>query len=280
MQPKLPWKQSFAAQIAAGLIYIAIGFVFFPFLFLGGIVIFFAFQDRRRPPLPTSYHHDLRSVPASDPDWKSTWMLLCESPAEKAFLELLIGTYGLRPHGRRLVGAGLKLDLQVELDRYRVDFLANDRWIIEVDGAAYHGSDAQKRYDQYRDLVLAHKGYRTLRLEARTVFFREMVALEKVQAFLAETGHQELPPLPEVAVEREPSPHALMIERNLEALLSREKARQDQAMVEPPSLPRADAVRQPLARTSKETVAALLAQIHEAAAVKSNTDEVRRSEDL
>ena len=138
-------------------------------------------------------------VSAADPEWETHFLGACESPAEIAFLEQSIRHFGLTPLDGGLAAPGLTLHLQVEIGAYRADFLAYDWLIIEVDGAAWHSSDAAVARDQERDQFLAREGYRVLRLPAKTVFNRPAEAMRQLEAAIF-AGRPERPrkPQPEV----------------------------------------------------------------------------------
>lgn len=108
----------------------------------------------------------------------------CESPAEDAFLRAITAVYDLKPLGRSFVGEGLRLDLQVEQGRYRVDFLANEWLVIEIDGAAYHSSAEAVQRDKVRDEYFESLGYTVIRIPAKVVFNTPSDAVHRVRTAL------------------------------------------------------------------------------------------------
>jgi very-short-patch-repair endonuclease len=108
----------------------------------------------------------------------------CESPAEDAFLRAITAAYNLKPMIRSFVGEGLRLDLQVEEGRYRVDFLANEWLVIEIDGAAYHSSPEAVERDKVRDAYFESLGYTVIRIPAKVVFNTPSDAVQHVRTAL------------------------------------------------------------------------------------------------
>lgn len=123
-------------------------------------------------------------INAENPHWRKFVEARCESPAEIAFLTAMIDAYRLQPMNGALQADGLKLDLQVEDGGYRVDFLANEWLVIEIDGAAYHSSEQAKARDQRRDEYLESLGYSVVRVPAKAVFTEPPEAIRRVSAAL------------------------------------------------------------------------------------------------
>lgn len=122
---------------------------------------------------------------AEDPAWRALFLASCESPAETAFLEAMIPAYGLLPEKGILKGGNLSLDMQVEVKPYRLDFLANDWLVVEIDGATYHSSPEDVAKDRIRDQFLEAKGYTVLRIAAKVVFSTPEEAVQKVRSAIA-----------------------------------------------------------------------------------------------
>lgn len=116
----------------------------------------------------------------------------CESPAEDAFLRAITAIYDLKPIGRSFVGEGLRIDLQVEEGPYRVDFLANEWLVIEIDGAAYHSSPEAVERDKVRDAYFESLGYTVIRIPAKVVFNTPSDAVQHVYTAL-QKGKQPQP---------------------------------------------------------------------------------------
>lgn len=118
---------------------------------------------------------DLPRIPLSDvthttPKWMAHYVRACESPAESAFLRAMVSRYDLKPSGGRLAAKGISLELQKPIGRYRADFVANGNLVVEIDGAAYHGSPEAKARDARRDQDMRRMRYHVLRIPAKTVF--------------------------------------------------------------------------------------------------------------
>jgi very-short-patch-repair endonuclease len=123
----------------------------------------------------------------------------CESPAEDSFLRAITAVYDLKPMGRSFLGKGLRLDLQVQEGRYRVDFLANEWLVIEIDGAAYHSSPEAIERDRVRDEYFEGLGYSVVRIPARVVFNTPRDGVERVRIAL-QHGKRPTPVLIEKTV--------------------------------------------------------------------------------
>ena len=171
-----------ALRVTTIVLFIAGGF-FFPLLFIPAVLVGWALVDElRRASTP-----DPRlTATGADPNWKSYWLPLCESPAETAFLEAMIEAFGLTADKGILRGGGLTLDMQVVMHPYRVDFLVNSWLIVEVDGAAHHSSPEAVASDQARDAFLLAKGYPTLRIPAKVVFSTPGDSVNRVRAAIVQ----------------------------------------------------------------------------------------------
>lgn len=125
------------------------------------------------------------TVTAENPEWKRPFLDFCGSPAETAFLEAMISAYGLLPESGVLKGGKLSLDMQVQVKPYRVDFLADDWLVVEIDGAAYHSSPEAVANDRIRDQFLQENGYSVLRIPAKIVFVAPEEAVRYVRSAIA-----------------------------------------------------------------------------------------------
>lgn len=120
--------------------------------------------------------------------WLDHYRQACESPAEVAFLEAVVPAFGLAPvggNGSTLKGAELSLQMQVKVDHYRLDFLANKSLVIEVDGAKWHSSEEAIVRDRKRDEYLRKKGFTVLRLPAKVPLYNPQKTVADVGSFLA-----------------------------------------------------------------------------------------------
>jgi very-short-patch-repair endonuclease len=96
----------------------------------------------------------------------------------------MIRHHRLYPADGSLSGSGLRLDFQVKEGPYRVDFLANQWLVIEIDGAAYHSTPEAKKRDKRRDQYFEGLGYTVLRIPAKVVFDTPDDAILRVRTAL------------------------------------------------------------------------------------------------
>ena len=127
----------------------------------------------------------LNSISPDATNWLAAYLGECESPAEEAFLRAMVIEYSLLPVAGYLQGGGLSLQLQVDRGAYRVDFLANDWLVIEIDGAEHHTSPEQVGRDKTRDGYFDSLGYTVVRLAAKMVFQQPERALSEIRSALA-----------------------------------------------------------------------------------------------
>lgn len=112
--------------------------------------------------------------------WRSRFIKLCESPAERSFLEAAIDEFSLFPKGGILQGK-VTIAMQKNISGMRVDFVVNNRLVVEIDGHAYHSSRKQVRKDALRDKRLREEGYSILRITAHRVFSAPEAAIADVK---------------------------------------------------------------------------------------------------
>jgi len=142
----------------------------------------------KNPPIDLNVGDDLKDQPQQALAWMDHYRAACESPAEVAFLEAMVSAFNLRPvggPGSTLKGSGLSLRMQVWVGRYRLDFLANDSLVIEVDGAKWHSSEEAKLRDSTRDASLRTRGYAVLRLPAKIPLYDPDRAVADVGSYVA-----------------------------------------------------------------------------------------------
>ncbi len=153
-----------------------------------GFLAWTIYEDLKPSKLPPpSRRVGWHNATAGDEGWLDMFCARCESPAEEAFLRALVSSYGLKPVEGVLKSQGLALDMQVETGRYRFDFLANGRQVIEIDGVTYHSSPEAVERDRIRDELSAAGGYRVLRIPASVVFNAPEEAVRRLRAVLIET---------------------------------------------------------------------------------------------
>lgn len=117
------------------------GFVF-PLSFgLAAFIAWSIYGDVTGPITEVPSRQDkLKTLTAEDEGWLDSFRDFCESPAETAFLDAMVPAFDLKPEEGLLSGDGLKLQMQIPVSHYRLDFLVDKRLIVEIDGAAYHSS--------------------------------------------------------------------------------------------------------------------------------------------
>lgn len=94
---------------------------------------------------------------------------LCESGPEQILLAAMISEAELEVLNGRLIGVVL-LAQQINILRYRVDFMINEKLVVEVDGKRYHDNDDSFFEDRVRDQDLLMNGYVTVRFSAKQVY--------------------------------------------------------------------------------------------------------------
>lgn len=122
----------------------------------------------------------LEFLTAQDDNWLRVFQSLCESPAETAFLDAMVSAFDLEPDNGRLSGSGLILQMQVPVVNYRLDFLIDEKLVVEVDGARWHSSPEAVERDAERDKKLSAKGFEILRIPAKTTLYNPDEAIELV----------------------------------------------------------------------------------------------------
>ncbi|NQX33457.1 endonuclease domain-containing protein [Herbiconiux sp. VKM Ac-2851] len=102
---------------------------------------------------------------------------------------------GLETKARlRIRSRRVRLRSQVQIEGVgRVDLLLGDRLVLELDGYRWHSSRTAFEEDRRRDLELARRGYRVLRLSWRQVTF-DWDACERVILQLVRAGEHRWPP--------------------------------------------------------------------------------------
>lgn len=129
------------------------------------------------PPRPSK----LETLTAQDEEWPRIFRRVCESPAEEAFLDAMVSAFDLKPDKGCLSGDGLMLQMQVQVAKYRLDFLIDKGLVVEVDGAAWHSSPEAKERDAERDKALTAKGFHVLRIPAKITLYNPEQAIAQVR---------------------------------------------------------------------------------------------------
>lgn len=106
---------------------------------------------------------------------------LCESEPEAILLQDFICFFGFKATSDIVLkNKNIEVRSQVHILDYRVDFLLNDKLIIEVDGRSYHDNEYSFEYDKYRDQSLMAYGYKVVRLPAVQIYKECRDATEKI----------------------------------------------------------------------------------------------------
>lgn|GEM_PF-2199224 len=188
-QPK-PWP--IGAKIVVALVLGLMGLAF-PLLFIPAVLVLLSIGGDGKPVArERSSSESRKHLTAAVQNWKSHWLSECESPAEEAFLNAAIDAFGLIPDQGNLRKGDVALKLQVLIQPYRVDFMVNDRLIVEVDGEAYHSAPEAVARDRERDAYMVSYGYAVLRIPAKVVLRQPSEALRRVRISLANLP----PPIP------------------------------------------------------------------------------------
>lgn len=182
-------------RILIAAVCILLGFFFFPFFVVGGLIAWSVYGDivdgpaQRAQEAEAEAKADARlNAPVSVEDIRD----LCESPAETAFLDAMISAYALKTGPGAIEGRGCRLRNQVSIGKlkvysgfatpqYRADFLVDEKLVVEVDGAAYHSSPEAVASDKRRDADMRLEGYSILRIPAKVVFRNPVEAVRLVE---------------------------------------------------------------------------------------------------
>ncbi|TAU67463.1 endonuclease domain-containing protein [Rhizobium ruizarguesonis] len=187
-------KKTIWFQIGLIAILLLVCFLFPWVLLLVGILAWTVYTDLVSPKYPSvPPPRTWRDAKPLDDDWLTLFCEGCESPAEEQFLRAMVKEFALKPNNGVLESPELILAMQVEVENYRFDFLANGRQVIEVDGAAYHSSPDQVERDRIRDEYSVRSGYKVLRIPAAVVFKSPQEAIRRVRAAIAETPSYTTP---------------------------------------------------------------------------------------
>ncbi|MEM9580792.1 MAG: DUF559 domain-containing protein [Pseudomonadota bacterium] len=179
MTPLKAKSSHVSLRIGLSLFCLVLG-VAFPIAFCAAFLLVASLVREILPDRPER-HDSVADVREWDANWRERFHRLCDSPAETAFLDAMIDTFDLVPKNGLLVGAGLELNLQVPVSRYRLDFLINARLIVEIDGHRWHSSPQAVARDAARDAYFRSEGYIVLRIPAKFALYEPQVAIAKVR---------------------------------------------------------------------------------------------------
>lgn len=171
-------------------------------VFLIAVFVLWHCIPKAKPPAPSPQFRSDPRIQAGEPEWKQLVQEHCESPAETAFLTAVIETYKLSPLNGSLQADGLKIDFQVKEGRYRVDFLANDWLVVEIDGAAYHSSPEAKARDRVRDEYFEALGYSVVRIPAKAALYNPDEAIRQMSVAMAAGKRETVEPAVKGGVQR------------------------------------------------------------------------------
>ncbi|WP_285424212.1 endonuclease domain-containing protein [Pseudomonas sp. efr-133-TYG-103a] len=161
---------------------LAFSYVWFGVLFIAWTL----WEDLTSPRVEGAPPRTWVTATPEDDDWLALFIRGCESPAESAFLKAMVSEFCLLPNEGKLLAPGISLAMQVKFQQYRFDFVINNIFIVEIDGATYHSSPEAVERDRIRDeFSLAH-GFKVLRIPASVVFITPFKAVQQVKQFALE----------------------------------------------------------------------------------------------
>lgn len=180
----------FQRGLAAALC-LLVGLVFWPLLVVGGVIAWSVYVDIREEPerkREEAAHLERMNRPISIAAMRGS----CESPAEVAFFDAMVAFHGMTAGPGCVAGEGIQLRTQVGLGelrnnfnhiwrQYRGDFLIDDKLVVEIDGAAWHGSEEAVARDAARDERIRVEGFTILRIPASVVFNTPAEAVRRVE---------------------------------------------------------------------------------------------------
>lgn len=188
------YKGNFMTYFQRGLlaaVLMLLGLVFWPLLAVGGLIAWTVYSDIRGEPERKRQEAEIEAR-LNQPVTVEDMRLSCESPAEEAFFDAMVSAYGLRPGPGCIAGDGIQLRTQFGLGQLRIgrgsawrefrgDFLIDDKLVVEIDGAMWHGSPDAMVRDAARDEVIRAEAYTVLRIPAKVVFDTPAEAVRRVE---------------------------------------------------------------------------------------------------
>lgn len=79
-----------------------------------------------------------------------------------------------------ILDCSLEIKEQVEVGPYRIDFLINDKYAIEIDGHGYHSTKEQRSNDYCRERYLIKCGFIVIRYMATEIFMHSHRCAQEV----------------------------------------------------------------------------------------------------
>ncbi|MER9337414.1 endonuclease domain-containing protein [Mesorhizobium sp. M0293] len=172
-------------------VFMLLGLVFWPLLAVGGLIAWTVYSDIRDEPERKRQEAEIEArlnKPITVEDMRRS----CESPAEEAFFDAMVSAYGMTVGPGCIKGDGIQLRTQIGLGQLRIgrgsawrqfrgDFLIDDKLVVEIDGATWHGSPDAMARDAARDEVIHAETYTVLRIPASVVFATPAEAVRRVE---------------------------------------------------------------------------------------------------
>jgi len=168
-----------------------IGLVVWPFLAVGGLIAWTVCSDIRDEP---ERHRQQAKIKArlSEPITVADMRWSCESPAEEAFFDAMVSAYEMSARPGCIAGDSFQLRTQIGLGQlrfgngsawrqFRGDFLIDDKFEVEIDGATLHSSPDALARDAASDKVIHAEGYTVLRIPASVVFDTPAEAVKRFE---------------------------------------------------------------------------------------------------
>jgi very-short-patch-repair endonuclease len=168
-----------------------VGIVFWPLLFVGGVIAWSVYGDIRDEPERKRQKAEIKAR-LNEPVAVEALRRNCESPAEEAFFDAMVSAYRMTAGPGCIAGDGIQMRTQsghgqLRIGRstawreFRGDFLVDEKLVVEIDGATWHGSADAIARDAARDKVIVAEGYTVLRIPASVVFKTPSEAVRRVE---------------------------------------------------------------------------------------------------
>lgn len=175
----------------AAAFFMLVGLVVWPLFAVGALIAWSVYCDIRDDPEHKRQEAEVDALLRA-PITVEDLRLSCESPAEEAFFDAMVASYKMTTGPGCIAGEGIQLRTQVGLGeliiarssvwrQFRGDFLIDDKLVVEIDGAAWHGSAEAMARDAARDSVIHADGYTVLRIPASVVFKTPAEAVRRVE---------------------------------------------------------------------------------------------------
>jgi very-short-patch-repair endonuclease len=72
----------------------------------------------------------------------------------------------------------IQIEHQVSIGIYKVDFLCEEKFIVEIDGYEYHKTKEQRQYDYERERYFQKQGYTVIRFTGTEVYLHTKNCIE------------------------------------------------------------------------------------------------------